>query len=295
MSDLEDEGYLSQPHTSAGRVPTEKAFRLYAQTLSNESVARTPVENLRTLFGEPSSVEEGVERSSHLLTELTRNVGIAAAAPELSQTLDQIELLPLADQRVLMVLVTRDQMVRNRVVTLDESVTTDELVSIRNYVNREFSGWTIDAIRMELDRRLAETRAAYDALLKRLTLFYQKGLFDFKAVEEIHLEGAFTLLAADLDLTREKMFELLHALEEKKRILKLLDEVLEQPAGEVGLQVGLGETDPLMKDLSLVGLWVRLPGGLAAKIAVLGPMRMNYSRVISAVRGVGRAFAGNVS
>lgn len=223
MADLEDEGYLSQPHTSAGRVPTEKAFRLYARTLSTDSVARSPVENLQTLFGDPASVEERVERSSHLLTELTRNVGIAAAAPELSQTLEQIELLPLADRRVLMVLVTRDQMVRNRVVTLDETLTQDELASIRNYVNREFSGWTMDAIREELERRLAETRAAYDALLKRLTLFYQKGLFDFEAVEEIHLEGAFTLLAADLDLTREKMFELLRALDEKKRILKLLD------------------------------------------------------------------------
>lgn len=292
MADLEEEGYLSQPHTSAGRVPTEKAFRLYAQTLSGERVARAQVENLQALFGEPASVEQRVERSSHLLTELTSNVGIAAAAPALGQTLDQIELLPLADRRVLMVLVTRDQMVRNRVVSLEEAVTQDELASIRNYVNREFSGWTIDAIRVELEQRLDETRAAYDALLRRLTLFYHKGLFDFEAVEELHLEGAFTLLAADLDLTREKMFELLRALEEKKRILKLLDEVLEQPAGELGLQVGLGDTDPLMKDLSLVGLWVRLPGGLAAKIAVLGPMRMNYPRVMSAVRSVGQAFAG---
>jgi len=237
-------------------------------------------------------MEERVERSSHLLTELTKNVGIAAAAPALSQTLEQIELVALADRRVLMVLVTRDHMVRNRVVALDEALTQDDLASIRNYVNREFSGWTIDAIRAELELRLEQERAAYDALLRRLTLFYRRGLFDIEAAAELHLEGAFTLLAADLDLTREKMLHLLRALEEKERILKLLDSVLDQPPGEVALQVGLGEADPLMKDLSLVGLWVKLPGGLAAKIAVLGPMRMNYPRVMSAVQSVGQAFSG---
>ncbi|MEN6604078.1 MAG: heat-inducible transcriptional repressor HrcA [Bryobacteraceae bacterium] len=291
MADLADQGYLSQPHTSAGRVPTAKAFRLYACALSAEHVARAQVEYLLKLFSESASVEERIERSSHLLSELTKNVGIAAAAPALSQTLDQVELLPLADRRVLMVLVTQDRMVHNRVVALDEAVTHDELTSIRNYVNREFSGWTIDAIRAELERRLEEERAAYDALLTRLMLFCRKGLFDYEADQELHLEGAFTLLAADLDLTRERMRDLLRALEEKKRILKLLDSVLEQPAGQLGLQVGLGDTDPLMKDLSLVGLWVQLPGGLAAKIAVLGPMRMNYPRVMSAVRSVGQAFS----
>jgi heat-inducible transcriptional repressor len=295
MSDLADEGFLSQPHTSAGRVPTEKAFRYYAQKLSGEHLPRTQIDHVRAMFGETASMEERVERSSHLLTELTSNVGIAATAPVLHQTLDQIELLPLADRRVLMVLVTRDRMVHNRVVALDEDVTPDELASIRNYVNRDFGGWTIESIRVELERRLEQERAAYDALLSRLTLFYHKGLFDFDAVEEIHLEGAFTLLAADLDLTHEKMLDLLRALEEKKRILKLLDEIVEQPAGELGLQVGLGDTDPLMKDLSLVGLWVRLPGGLAAKIAVLGPMRMNYPRVMSAVRSVGQAFRGTTT
>jgi heat-inducible transcriptional repressor len=291
MADLTDQGYLSQPHTSAGRVPTAKAFRLYACALSAEHVARAQVEYLLKLFSDAASVEDRIERSSHLLSELTRNIGIAAAAPALSQTLDQVELLPLADRRVLMVLVTQDRMVHNRVVALDEAVTHEELASIRNYVNREFSGWTIDAIRTELERRLEQERAAYDALLTRLMLFYRKGLFDYEADQELHLEGAFTLLAADLDLTRERMRDLLRALEEKKRILKLLDSVLEQPAGQLGLQVGLGDTDPLMKDLSLVGLWVRLPGGLAAKIAVLGPMRMNYPRVMSAVRSVGQAFS----
>jgi heat-inducible transcriptional repressor len=104
------------------------------------------------------------------------------------------------------------------------------------------------------------------------------------------MEGASNLVTIDLNLTRETMRELLHALEEKKRILLLLDRFLEQPSGELEVRVGLAEAHPAMKALSLIGVSVALPGGLAAKIAVLGPMRMNYERVMSAVLQVGNAF-----
>ena len=120
MADLADEGYLSQPHTSAGRVPTEKAFQLYVASLQTHRMLSSESDRLRREFSGIDTIGEGVERSSYLLMELTRNVGIAAAIPALSQELDQIELVPLSDNRVLMILATRDRMVRNRVVTLEE-------------------------------------------------------------------------------------------------------------------------------------------------------------------------------
>src|ERR1051325_3946146 len=98
MADLADEGYLSQPHTSAGRVPTEKAFRYYVRSLTASRIASAESDRLRSEFAGLDSGEGHVERSSHILVELTRNVGIAAAIPELAQELDQIELVPLADQ-----------------------------------------------------------------------------------------------------------------------------------------------------------------------------------------------------
>jgi len=104
------------------------------------------------------------------------------------------------------------------------------------------------------------------------------------------MEGASNLFVVDLHLTKEKMRELFRALEEKKRILELLDRFLEQPAGAIGVHVGLEEMHPSMRQLSLIGLPVMLPNGMSAVIAVLGPMRMNYSRVISAVKYVGQAF-----
>jgi len=140
MADLADEGYLSQPHTSAGRVPTEKAFQLYVASLQGQPMLTSESDRLRREFSGLDTIGARVERSSYLLMELTRNVGIAAAIPALSQELDQIELVPLSDNRVLMILATRDRMVRNRVVALEEPASPDELASIRNYVNRNFAG-----------------------------------------------------------------------------------------------------------------------------------------------------------
>jgi len=290
MADLSESGYLEQPHTSAGRVPTEKAFRVYVQSLGVGRLRGAEIERLRAELEAEESIEGRAERSSHVLTQLTGNVGIAATIPAASQTLHQVELLSLADGRILMIVVTRDGVVRERIVSLEERLSQQELDSIRNYLNWNFSGWILEEARRELARRLEQDSALYDAILRRLALLRAKGLLDFQLAPNIYLEGTANLVGLDLQLTREKMRELLRALEEKKRVLQILDRFLEAPGGQVEVHVGLGEAHPSMKALSLIGLKVLLPGGLSAKIAVLGPMRMNYERVISAVSSVGDAF-----
>jgi heat-inducible transcriptional repressor len=292
MADLDDEGYLTQPHTSAGRIPTEKAFQSYVQSLGIRKLVAVEIDRLRTEFSKLDTVEARVEYTSRMLTEMTRGVGIAAAIPHSSPALDQVELVALPDSRVLMVVMTRDHQVRNRVVTLEERLTSDELASIRNYINRNFSGWRMEEVRRELAQRLDQAAAAYDGVLKKLTLLWAKGLLDVEAGPEVHMGGASNLFMVDLQLTKEKMRELFGALEEKKRVLELLDRFLEQPPGEIGVHVGLGAMHPSMRQLSMIGLPVTLPGGLSAVIAVLGPMRMNYGRVMSAVQHVGQAFQG---
>jgi heat-inducible transcriptional repressor len=289
MADLADAGYLSQPHTSAGRVPTEKAFQLYVASLQSHRMLTSESDRLRREFSGLDTIGARVERSSYLLMELTRNVGIAAAIPALSQELDQIELVPLSDNRVLMILATRDRMVRNRVVALEEPASADELASIRNYVNRNFAGWQLGAARRELLRRLLEERELYDAALRKLQTLCRKGLLEGDSSPEVHMEGASNLLGLDLHLTRETLRELFGALEQKRRLMELLDRFLEQPRGELAVRVGLEEAHPAMKDLVLIGMTVQLASGLPAKVAVLGPMRMHYERVISAVLETSRA------
>jgi heat-inducible transcriptional repressor len=290
MADLLEEGYLSQPHTSAGRVPTEAAYRSYVQTLLGHRIIQVELDRLHQEIRSEGTVEGRIERSSKLVTEITRNFGIAAAIPTENRILDRVELVSLPDRRVLMVIVTRDRMVRNKVITLDDEISQDELASIRNYLNYNFSGWVIPNIHRELKRRLELESAVYDAILRRVGLFHSKGLLDLGLTPEIHFDGAENFIGLDLHLTRERLRELFQALEEKKRILQLLERFLEQREGELSVQVGLSDVHPSMGELSLIGIRLDLPNGLAAHVAVLGPMRMNYSRALSAVLHVGQAF-----
>ena len=290
MADLLEEGYLSQPHTSAGRVPTELGFQSYVGTLLGSRIIQAELDRLHIEIRNAGGVEARIERSSKLLTEITRNFGIAAAIPTGSQTLESLELIALPDRRVLMVVITRDRLVRNRVIQLDDHIAQDDLQSIRNYINHNFSGWTLPSIHRELKRRLELDSAAYDAILRRLNLLYNKGFLDLGIVPEVHFDGFENLIGLDLHLTRERMRELFRALEEKKRVVQLLERFLEQRDGELAIQVGLADVHPSMSELSLIGVRFGLPNGLEARVAVLGPMRMNYHRAVSAVLHVGQAF-----
>ncbi len=290
MADLLEEGFLSQPHTSAGRVPTERAYQSYVQTLLSSRIVQTELDRLHIEMEKAGSVEARIERSSKLLTEITRNFGMAAAIPTENQTLDQVELLALPDRRILMVVITRDRMVRNKIIHVEDCVGQDELASIRNYINYNFSGWALPNIHRELKRRFELDSAAYDAILKQVNILYTKGLLDLGAMPEVHFDGAENLIGLDLHLTRERARELFRTLEEKKRILQLLEHFLEGREDEPAIQVGLSDIHPSMSELSLIGVRFSLQSGLRAHVAVLGPMRMNYSRAVSAVMHVSQAF-----
>lgn len=290
MADLYEDGFLSQPHTSAGRIPTEKAFNSYIKSLTAQRMISGELQRIRTELERLESVQARVERTSILLMEMTAGLAIAATIPTSGQTLDRVDLLSLSDRRVLMVVATRDQMVHNRVVLMNENVSQNELHEIRNYLNRQFSGWLMSDVRRELEKRLSEERATYDSILRRLQLLYGQGLLDFGQSIEVHVEGASNLIGLDLHLTREKLRELFRALEQKKKLLHMLERFLEEPHGEVAVRIGLGEAHPSMSELAIIGVNIELPGGVSGRFAVLGHMRMDYERVISAVLHVGQAF-----
>jgi len=290
MADLLEQGYLTQPHTSAGRVPTSAAYQSYAKTLVGSRIVQVELERLKEEIRREGTVEGRIERSSQLLTEITRNFGIAAAIPTENRILDSVELLSLPDRRVLMVVITKDGMVKNKVINIDDQIPQDELTSIKNYINRNFSGWVLQNIHRELRVRLERESATFDAILQKVSFFYSKGLLDLGLIPEIHFDGAENLIGLDLHLTREHMRELFRALEEKKRILQLLERFFEGRDGQFSVQVGLSDIHPSMGELSLIGVRLDLQGGLMAHVAVLGPMRMNYNRALSAVLHVGQAF-----
>jgi heat-inducible transcriptional repressor len=292
MADLAEDGYLAQPHTSAGRVPTDLAFRDFAATVTAKPMPSADQERIYSRMRSGESLEERLAIASRVLTEITRNVGIASAIPSTSQELEHLELIGLSDRRVLMIVATCDKMVRNRVVTLDRELGRDELIALGNYVNANFAGWTLEKARAELLRRIEEERAVYDAMLQQLNLLYRKGLLLADEAPRIEMDGASYLVGLDLHLTRERMRELFQALEEKRRVVSMLDRFLESPQGRIGVHVGLEDAHPAMRELSLIGVTVVLPGGVRARLAVLGPMRMHYERAISAVQQIGLTFEG---
>jgi heat-inducible transcriptional repressor len=283
MADLAEQGYLAQPHASAGRIPTPAAIQAYVKTLAVQVVA-SELAKMRRDLERAQSVEDRMERSSRILTEWTHNAAIAAAIPASERVLREVQFVVLPERRLLMVVVTAGGEVLNQVVDLAEPLGETELVSIRNYVNRSFAGWTLSAARRELERRLRVESLAYDSVLRRLMELHLGGLLDVALDEpEVSLDGASNLLAIDLHLTRTAMRDLFRTLEEKKRLLDLLDRYLEKATEGPEVRVGLDEIHPSMGGLAVVGIGVDRPDGTRTRVAVLGPHRMDYARAISAV------------
>jgi heat-inducible transcriptional repressor len=246
------------------------------------------VGRIREELSQSQTVEERVERSSQMLTGLSNGLGIAAAIPTSSQVLDQVELILMGDTRVLMIVVTHDKMVHDHLMTLDEPIAQDELTSIRNYLNVNFSGWRLAEIRGELRARLDQASAAYDALLRKLILLYDKGLskepilrnstWKVRRTSSLRLPAHPRTVARNVPHPRRE-----------KRILHLLERFLEPPLGEVVVQIGMADEDRTSArspHRNLAADARRVTG----KFAVIGPMRMDYDRALAAVRHVGQAY-----
>lgn len=300
MAQLEAEGYLTHPHTSAGRVPTEKALRHHVQNLSTQRLQPSEADFVETSLLEASSLEDRMGRSSHVLAALTRQLGVVVLAPLSDAVLQQVQLLALSEKRVLIVLVARGDVVRNRIVTVSEEIAPDELERIANYVNRNFNGWRLSEVRREIHRRMEEERAAYDAILRRLRVLCVQGFLAADAEPQVYLEGTSNLIGAMQGPGLERVRALVQALEEKQKLIELLDECMRgeisiAPAGGVRtealcVRIGLEDAYPAMKDFALIGAVCQLRTGLAGRIAVIGPTRMQYARVLSAVVHVANVF-----
>lgn len=295
MAELAELGLLTQPHASAGRVPTALAIQSYVSSLGHVRANPIEVTKLQHKLESFRSLADRVEEGSHVLTGLTHNVAITAALPPTSRLLHQVELLPLAARQFLMVVVTSDRSVRNQVVTLDHDLHPDDLAEIRNYINHEFAGWTLADARRALEERLHDERNQYHALLRRVELFYTRGLLDNATGPQVFLDGAAYLVGLDLHLTKERMRELFQALEQKQQVLQLLDQFLQGSGTAPAIQVGLGQAHPALSAFTLIGVQVPLAGGMSARVAVLGPLRLNYPRTIAAVMEVGQALSQSAS
>jgi len=315
MATLGDAGLLEQPHTSAGRVPTAAAFRYYveqimqpgripagakaggamaqgAASLGPALLSDARREQIEDSFTGVASSHEYLERTSHVLALISSGLGVALASSTEGQVLEHIHFSRLSTGRVLAVLVTQAGAVLDRVLALDRELTHLELETAARYLNENFRGWPIDRIRAEVARRVEAEREAYRQMLASVEELCRKGaLAGGESNPAIFVDGMANLISAELD--RERLRQMLLALEAKQRLVELLTAYVDGRQQEVRVVVGPdlaghAEASHAMQDLVLIGAPARLGSANVGTVAVIAPTRIQYQEMIQAVRYIAR-------
>ena len=294
MAVLGDLGLLDQPHTSAGRVPTPLAFRYHvAQLQSARNTSAAPASQLPQIsdqrrqqiedsFAGVNSPLQYLERTSHVLALISSGLGVAVASSAVQPILEHIHFSRLSTGRVLAVLVTRAGAVQDRVLAIDRELSYSDLELAARYLNENFRGWPLDRIRAEVTRRIEAEQAEYQNRLRALEELCRKGALAADAAGPmIYIEGMANLLAGELD--RDRLRQMLVALEAKQRLVELLNAYVDARQHEVRVVVGLDEAMPAMQDLVLVGAPARFGAESMGTVAVIAPTRMQYQEMIQAV------------
>jgi len=288
MADLSDAGFLEQPHASAGRVPTTEAYRYYVEQISgNARLAPQEETMISDSFAGVKDVQEFMERTSHVLSLISRNVGVAVATSGPKNALEHVYFSRLGDQKVLAVVVTRSGLVRDRVLRLDLSQADLDLAG--RYINENFRGWTMDAMRSEISRRVEQERSEYDRLMHSVEQLYKQGaLTTDQGSQFVFVEGAANLVTGEQD--RARLQEMLKTLEEKEKVVQLLGAYLDVKQEAVRVVIGLDEALPSMRNFVLIGAPAHAGNEVMGSLAVIGPTRMDYQHTITAVSYIARLF-----
>jgi heat-inducible transcriptional repressor len=290
MSDLADAGLLEQPHTSAGRVPTVEAYRYYVEQMGDE-VRLSPADMTiidSTLHG-VTDIQEFMERTSHVLSLISRNVGVTVARGGPRNALEHVYFSRLAERKVLAVVVTRTGLVRDRVLRLTTDFPQADLEVAARYINENFRGWTLESVKSELARRLEEERSEYDRMRQALEQLCREGaLAADQVAQDVYLEGAANLVQNEED--KERLQQLLQTLEEKERVIELLAAYLDARQEAVRVVIGLEEAAPYLRNFVLIGAPARAGGEVMGSLAVIGPTRIDYQHTITAVSYIARLF-----
>ncbi len=288
MADLADAGYLEQPHTSAGRVPSSEAYRYYVEQLTgNASLSHEDQGIIQDSLRGVSDVQEFMERTSRVLSLISHNVGITVAVGGPKNALEHVYFSRLGDQKVLAVLVTRSGLVRDRVLRLD--LPQVDLDAAARFINENFRGWTMEAMRAELARRLEQERSEYDRLMQSVEQLYRQGaLAADESAQVVFVEGTSNLVTGEQD--RQRLQALLQTLEEKQKIVELLGAYLDAKQEAVRVVIGLDEALPSMRNLVLIGAPARVGDDVMGSLAVIGPTRIDYQHTMTAVSYIARLF-----
>jgi heat-inducible transcriptional repressor len=280
MAELEELGFLTHPHTSAGRIPTDRGYRFYIDTLISFDQDTTSIsdkiEQAPTL--QSAEIHQLMEEASQFLAKLSRHTSIVVAPVEPEGRYKHVEFVRLRGNNVLIIFVTNTGTVLNKIVEMDESVLQHELNAFSNYLDEELERWSLSEVRERLAAKLREEKMRFLRLLE--TTYEVSRLVQERDADKVYIGGASQIFETPEFADIEKMRALFRAFEDKYKLLKLLDKT----AAADGVKVFIGAENPFfeMQGCSLV---VRnyQAGNVVGTVGVIGPMRMQYKQVIQVV------------
>jgi heat-inducible transcriptional repressor len=295
LADLEEEGYLLQPHTSAGRVPTDKALRIFIDTLMQvREVTPEEQRQMGARFAEIyAGAKDPLRETGRYLSELSGAAAVVAAPKRELRTLSQLRFIPTRPGQLLAVLVFADGTVENRFIQVEAPISEGELVRVQNLLADVIEGRTLGEVRDLFARRLAEDRVAVDALRRRAFELGSKAMPDPESADPLVIEGQARLidLPEYADVARLKKVVL--ALEERADLVALLEKTM--AAGAVTVFVGREAGELGGGELSLVVAPYADHGRVAGTVGVLGPTRMDYAKVMPLVDATANAMTEALS
>jgi heat-inducible transcriptional repressor len=295
LAQLEEAGYVHQPHTSAGRVPTDRGYRVFVDLLlGNRRRGRLPASiehELRQQAERSPLLDDLLANVSHVVSKMSRHVGFALAESH-EAVLQRLEFVPLGGTRVLVVVVARGHQVSQKVVDAGEALRSEELIEAANYLNTEFAGLPLFDVREAVVERLRQERTLYDQLLARALRLASSTLEELPKQQVFFVDGASSLLdsrsAQEGGVSIPTLRALLEMMEEKERLVHLLNQYIDGPG--LTVVIGTEHAAPDLRPFSLVAS-TSVDGPTIRTVGVIGPTRMHYSRAISVVDGTTQAVA----
>jgi heat-inducible transcriptional repressor len=290
LASLEESGYVNQPHTSAGRIPTDLGYRCYVDLLLEHRHATRSTSEVEARLRQAGSVSGVLSNVSHELSRVSHHLGFALAPTNEMAGFEHIEFVPLEGTRILVLVTAEGQQVRHKVVDIGEPIDRRELEQGANYLNRKFRGRTLGDVHAEVIERLRQEQVLYDELLSRSLRLASSTLEDMVPRDNVFIEGV-TFLFDEVSIHDGSaqvatMRALVSMMQEKHRLVRLLGEYL----GTDGLTVVIG-TEHSSADLQPFSLIAStyFDGRQTGTVGVIGPRRMRYSRAIAAVDSVSQA------
>jgi heat-inducible transcriptional repressor len=294
LARLEEQGLVRQPHTSAGRVPTDSGYRLYVDQLLGARRKPRSMPDMEARLRRSGTMGDLLEHASHELSRASQQVGFAVAPANPNVRLKHIDFVNLDGPRVLVIVVATGGQISHRVIETSERWDAATLNQAANYINREFAGLTMDEARSAIVERMREERMLYDALMARALTLAQSGLDRLEPQETLHVQGASLLIqglagdASDGQPTLETLRAIFRMIEEKHQLIELLSRSIE--AGGLTVVIGSENLSPDLRAFSFVVSTFQ-DGDRVGTVGVIGPTRMRYQRAISVVDGVSHTVA----